>query len=142
MLDAITDGKLTPAQAKAWLTSVVRSELDRIERQRMISRMDPVGSSEEGQRLDWATARAWRSWRSYAMGWCNEASNRYGLVTVKYVHAYCLFRLHLPWAFETPEPEHSAQIEAVLAGPGDESKRMKGLADRLKEMTTIREHNA
>ncbi|GAA4230034.1 hypothetical protein GGQ68_001678 [Sagittula marina] len=41
MLDAITDGKLTPAQAKAWLTSVVRSELDRIERQRMISRMDP-----------------------------------------------------------------------------------------------------
>ncbi|WP_143540112.1 DUF6538 domain-containing protein [Rhodovulum sulfidophilum] len=59
MLDAITDGKLTPVQAKAWLTSVVRSELDRIERQRMISRMDPVGSSEEGQRLDWATARAW-----------------------------------------------------------------------------------
>ena len=59
MLDAITDGKLTPAQAKAWLTSVVRSELDRIERQRMISRMDPVGSSEEDQRLDWATARAW-----------------------------------------------------------------------------------
>ena len=59
MLDAITDGKLTPAQAKAWLTSVVRSELDRIERQRMISRMDPVGSSVEDQRLDWATARAW-----------------------------------------------------------------------------------
>ena len=59
MLDAITDGKLTPAQAKAWLTSVVRSELDRIERQRRISRMDPVGSSEEDQRLDWATARAW-----------------------------------------------------------------------------------
>ncbi len=59
MLDAITDGRLTPAQAKAWLTTVVRSELDRIERQRMISRMDPVGSSEEDQRLDWATARAW-----------------------------------------------------------------------------------
>lgn len=59
MLDAITDGKLTPAQAKAWLTSVVRSELDRIERQRMISRMDPVGSSEEDERRDWATARAW-----------------------------------------------------------------------------------
>ncbi|MBL3610812.1 DUF6538 domain-containing protein [Rhodovulum sulfidophilum] len=59
MLDAITDGRLTPAQAKAWLTSVVRSELDRIERQRMISRMDPVGSSEEDRRLDWATARAW-----------------------------------------------------------------------------------
>ena len=58
MLDAITDGKLTPAQAKAWLTSVVRSELDRIERQRMVSRIDPVGSSEEDQRLDWATARA------------------------------------------------------------------------------------
>ncbi|NDK36524.1 DUF6538 domain-containing protein [Rhodovulum sulfidophilum] len=59
MLDAITDGKLTPVQAKAWLTSVVRSELDRIERQRRVSRMDPVGSSEEDQRLDWATARAW-----------------------------------------------------------------------------------
>ena len=51
--------KAAPVQAKAWLTSVVRSELDRIERQRMISRMDPVGSSEENQRLDWATARAW-----------------------------------------------------------------------------------
>ncbi|WP_237402379.1 hypothetical protein, partial [Rhodovulum sulfidophilum] len=25
----------------------------------MISRMDPVGSSEEDRRLDWATARAW-----------------------------------------------------------------------------------
>ncbi|PRZ41854.1 hypothetical protein CLV89_1401, partial [Tritonibacter scottomollicae] len=25
MLDAITDGKLPPVQAKAWLTSVVRS---------------------------------------------------------------------------------------------------------------------
>jgi len=59
MLDAITDGKLTPAQAKAWLTTVVRSELARIKRQRMISRMDPVGSSEEDQRLDFATARAW-----------------------------------------------------------------------------------
>ncbi|OIQ27170.1 MAG: hypothetical protein BM562_15130 [Alphaproteobacteria bacterium MedPE-SWcel] len=59
MLDAITYGKLTPAQAKAWLTSVVRRELDRIKRQRMISRMDPVGSSELNQRLDWATARAW-----------------------------------------------------------------------------------
>ncbi len=42
MLDAITDAKLTPVQAKAWLTSVVRSELDRIERQRRVSRMDPV----------------------------------------------------------------------------------------------------
>ncbi|MCE8418507.1 hypothetical protein LZ190_07280 [Rhodovulum sulfidophilum] len=59
MLDAINDGKLTPVQAKAWLTSVVRSELDRIERQRRVSRMDPVGSSEEDRRLDWATARAW-----------------------------------------------------------------------------------
>jgi hypothetical protein len=44
MLDAITDGKLTPAQAKAWLTSGVPSELDRIERQRRVSRMDPVDS--------------------------------------------------------------------------------------------------
>ena len=59
MLDAITDGKLTPAKAKAWLTSVVRSEPERNERQRMISRVDPVGSSGEDQRLDWATARAW-----------------------------------------------------------------------------------
>lgn len=40
MLDAITDGKLTPAQTKAWLTSVVRSELERIERQRMIMLTD------------------------------------------------------------------------------------------------------
>ncbi|MEB3421682.1 hypothetical protein VK682_24225, partial [Salipiger manganoxidans] len=60
MLDAITDGKLTPAQAKAWLTSGVPSELDRIERQSRVSRMDPVGSQEEDRRLDWATARAWR----------------------------------------------------------------------------------
>ena len=60
MPDAITDRKLTPPQAKAWLTSGVRRELDRIERQRRVSRMDPVGSSEEDRRLDWATARAWR----------------------------------------------------------------------------------
>ncbi|MCA2010306.1 hypothetical protein LCM17_02320 [Cereibacter sphaeroides] len=59
MLDAITDGELTPTQAKAWLTSVVRSELDRIERLRRVSRMDPVGSPEEDRRFDWATARAW-----------------------------------------------------------------------------------
>ena len=60
MPDAITDGKLTPAQDKAWLTSVVRRELDRIERQRRACRMDPVGSREEDRGLDWATARAWR----------------------------------------------------------------------------------
>lgn len=60
MLDAISTRKLTPAQAKAWLTSVVRTELDRIERQRMVSRLDPVGTAEEDQRYDWATARAWR----------------------------------------------------------------------------------
>lgn len=60
MPDAITDGKLTPPQAKAWLTSGVPSELDRIERQRRACRMDPVGSREEDRGLDWATARAWR----------------------------------------------------------------------------------
>ncbi|MFW8637507.1 hypothetical protein [Cribrihabitans pelagius] len=60
MLDAISAGKLTPSQAKAWLTSVVRTELGRIERQRMVSRMDPAGTAEEDQRYGWATARAWR----------------------------------------------------------------------------------
>lgn len=60
MLDAISTGKLTPAQAKAWLSNVIRTELDRIERQRMVSRLDPVGTAEEDQRYDWATARAWR----------------------------------------------------------------------------------
>nr|WP_281708013.1 hypothetical protein [Phaeobacter italicus] len=93
MLDAITDGKLTPAQAKAWLTSVVRSELDRIERQRMISRMDPVGSSEEDQRLDWATARAWSHLASKGLhpelsaqdrrAVLNEGSNEAGIASLE-----------------------------------------------------------
>lgn len=60
MLDAITLGKMTPEQARVWLESVIRTELTRIERQRMVARLDPVGTADEDRRFDWATAQAWR----------------------------------------------------------------------------------
>ncbi len=59
MFDAITLGELSPAEAKAWLESVIRTELHRVERQRMIARLDPMSAADD-PRYDWATAQAWR----------------------------------------------------------------------------------
>ena len=59
MTAAMTTG-LTLGDGKIYLESVIREETQRINRQRMVSRMDPViGNDDIDRRHDWAAAQAW-----------------------------------------------------------------------------------
>ena len=51
---------LTFEDGKIYLESVIREEIQRINRQRLVSRMDPViGNDDIDRRHDWAAAQAW-----------------------------------------------------------------------------------
>lgn len=62
IMQAIAIGGLTPHEGKIYLDAVCREEMQRIGRQRMISRMDAVvGDDEIDRRHDWATGEAWKT---------------------------------------------------------------------------------
>lgn len=56
IMQAIATGGLTPQEGRLYLDAVCRNELQRIQRQRLITRMDAViGDDDIDRRLDWAT---------------------------------------------------------------------------------------
>lgn len=62
MMQALAMGGLTPQEGKLYLDAVCRDELQRITRQRLVSRMDAVvGDDEIDRRHDWATGEAWQT---------------------------------------------------------------------------------
>jgi integrase len=62
MMQALATGGLTPQEGKLYLDAVCRDELQRITRQRLVSRMDAVvGDDEIDRRHDWATGEAWKA---------------------------------------------------------------------------------
>ena len=62
MMQALATGGLTPQEGKLYLDAVCRDELQRISRQRLVTRMDAVvGDDEIDRRHDWATGEAWKA---------------------------------------------------------------------------------
>ena len=62
MMQAMSMGGLTPQEGKVYLDAVCRDELQRIGRQRLVTRMDAVvGNDDIDRRHDWATAEAWKT---------------------------------------------------------------------------------
>ncbi|TGD64159.1 hypothetical protein EYC08_12130 [Tabrizicola sp. WMC-M-20] len=62
MMQAMAMGGLTPQEGKLYLDAVCRDELQRIRRQRLITRMDAVvGDDAIDRRHDWATGEAWNT---------------------------------------------------------------------------------
>lgn len=61
VIQELTFGRLTKIECKAFLDAVIRDERARIERVRLVSKMDPTeGDDQVDQRHDRLTAEAWR----------------------------------------------------------------------------------
>lgn len=62
VMQAIATGELTPQKGRLYLDAVCRDELQRIQRQRLVTRMDAViGDGDSDRRQDWATREAWNT---------------------------------------------------------------------------------
>jgi hypothetical protein len=62
IMQAIATGGLTPQEGKLYLDAVCRDEVQRIQRQQMVTRTDLViGDDDIDRRHDWATREAWNT---------------------------------------------------------------------------------